>query len=346
MKMNEKNIISFSSSNKINESELFIKHKSSYMSAFFDLCSHTLLFSSSLYFLWLSRNSWSACLTVPFMGLMLDRTFMIFHDCCHQSYTPNKTLNYIISHITGTFVLTSPNWILDHHVHHLTNGNIENKYKFKFNEVVNVTKKQYDKFSTINKYIYSFIHHPIIFFNLIPFMYFIILQRFMYIIKKIMYKKKINSSLFMIFVDHLLNNLLVYALCKVLLYYDIFLLYFASLHITIILGFLLFFNQHTFNPAYVVTNENWNVRNSGLLGSSLIQIPKYLKYFTMGIEYHHIHHMNAKIPGYNLEKYHNEVISKSNILDNIVKLSMVDCYNNLWFALYDEDKNKFITIDS
>jgi hypothetical protein len=54
--------------------------------------------------------------------------------------------------------------------------------------------------------------------------------------------------------------------------------------------------------------------------------------------------MNAKIPGYNLEKYHNEVISKSNILDNIVKLSMADCYNNLWFALYDEDKNKFITI--
>jgi hypothetical protein len=53
-----------------------------------------------------------------------------------------------------------------------------------------------------------------------------------------------------------------------------------------------------------------------LLGSSFIQIPYLLKYFTMGIEYHHIHHTNAKIPGYNLQQYHEEVVSKSNKFDN------------------------------
>ena len=63
----------------------------------------------------------------------------------------------------------------------------------------------------------------------------------------------------------------------------------------------------------------------------------------MGIEYHHIHHMNAKIPGYNLQKYHEEVVSKSNMFDNVVKLSMTDCYNNLWLVLYDEEKKRYIT---
>jgi omega-6 fatty acid desaturase (delta-12 desaturase) len=63
----------------------------------------------------------------------------------------------------------------------------------------------------------------------------------------------------------------------------------------------------------------------------------------MGIEYHHIHHMNTKIPGYNLQKYHEEVVSKSNMFDNVVKLSMKDFYNNLWLVLYDEDKKKYIT---
>jgi hypothetical protein len=53
--------------------------------------------------------------------------------------------------------------------------------------------------------------------------------------------------------------------------------------------------------------------------------------------------MNAKIPGYNLQKYHEEVVSKSNLFDNVVTLSMTDCYRNLWLVLYDEDKKRYIT---
>jgi hypothetical protein len=49
--------------------------------------------------------------------------------------------------------------------------------------------------------------------------------------------------------------------------------------------------------------------------------------------------MNSKIPGYNLQKYHEE----SNI--DAVTLSMTDCYNNLWLSLYDEDNKKYITFD-
>jgi omega-6 fatty acid desaturase (delta-12 desaturase) len=111
------------------------------------------------------------------------------------------------------------------------------------------------------------------------------------------------------------------------------------------LGFILFHNQHTFNPPYIVNNESWNMKNSGLLGSSFIQIPIFLKYFSGGIEYHHIHHINAKIPGYNLQKYHEEVVSTSNLFDNIVKLSMVDCYNNLKLRLFSEKKNRYIRLD-
>jgi len=112
-----------------------------------------------------------------------------------------------------------------------------------------------------------------------------------------------------------------------------------------VLGFLFFFNQHTFNPAYAVGEKEWTQKNSGLEGSSFIQIPTFLKYFTMGIEYHHIHHMNSKIPGYNIQQYHEEVISKSTLFDNIVKLSIMDCFHNVWFMLYDNEDKRYITID-
>ena len=121
--------------------------------------------------------------------------------------------------------------------------------------------------------------------------------------------------------------------------YGILYHYLCSLNIASSAGFMLFHNQHTFNPSYIVTNDKWNKKDSGLIGSSFIKIPNYLKYFTTGIEYHHIHHMNASIPGYNLKKYHENNIDES----NITKLSMNDCYHNLWLTLYDEDNNKYIT---
>tara|TARA_B100002051_G_scaffold275690_2_gene320578 strand:- start:1140 stop:1514 length:375 start_codon:yes stop_codon:yes gene_type:complete len=112
------------------------------------------------------------------------------------------------------------------------------------------------------------------------------------------------------------------------------------------MGFILFHNQHTFNPSYVVDNKTWNKKDSGLKGSSFIQIPKYLKYFTHGIEYHHIHHMNASIPSYHLQNFHEEAVLESSLekeFNNITKLSIHECYYNLWLTLYDEKNNKYIS---
>jgi hypothetical protein len=55
--------------------------------------------------------------------------------------------------------------------------------------------------------------------------------------------------------------------------------------------------------------------------------------------------MNSKIPGYNNRKYHEEVVSTSKMFDNIVKLTMMDCFHNLWFMLYDNENKKYITIE-
>jgi acyl-lipid omega-6 desaturase (Delta-12 desaturase) len=328
----------------MSEGELFTKYKSSYSSAVVDLSIHTCVMSASFYLLWLFQNSWLSIFTIPLVGLVFTRTFIIFHDCQHNSYTPNKTINYIISTLYGITVSTSPNWILDHHTHHLTNGNIENEYRFKFNEIIYYNVNQYKQFNAFEKKIFDIFHRPLIFFSVSPILYFFILQRFMYFIKKIKYGQKMHASLFVIIFNHILNNLGGVYLLRIMYNNNLFVHYLLASYLSFIFGFLLFFNQHTFNPVYVVGNKEWTQRNSGLLGSSFILLPRLIKYFTMGIEYHHIHHTNSKIPGYNLQKYHEEVVSTSDVFDNIVKLSMTDCYNNLWLVLYDEDKHKYVTL--
>ena len=324
---------------KMNESELFLKYKSSYKSAFLDLYIHTFYLFCAFYLIYFFRNSWLSIFTIPLMGLLNIKTYLIFHDCGHHSYTPNKILNYIIGIITGIIINTPFNQSFSHDIHHMTNGNMNNNYNYRHNATILHSLKQYKNFSFPIQQLYKLLRHPYIFFSVVPIIYFNILLRFNGFIKKKLIIQNINTF---IIIEQIINNLGIFILYWLTYKNYILYHYILSSIITSIIGIIIFHNQHTFNPPYVVNNETWNKKDSGLKGSSFIQMPYLLKYFT---EYHHVHHMNAKIPNYNLQKYHEEVISKSNMFDNIVKLSLIDCYNNLWLVLYDEDNNKYITFE-
>ena len=329
----------------MNESGLYTKYKSSYQSAVKDFGTHFLLLSCAYYGLWFFQDSYVSLITIPILSLLNVKTFIIFHDCCHDSYTPNKTLNFCISHITGILTFTSPLWALDHNIHHLTNGNKKNKYRFSYNEQIIYTEEEYIKMNPTDRFLCNIFYNYKVFFTVAPFFYFFIFQRFLYILKKIKYDEKIPKSMGYIVWNHMINNI---GIVSVLLYvsnHNLFVHYCTFNYLTHVIGFVLFQNQHTFNPAYVVDNETWNTKDSGLLGSSFIQIPAYLKYFSGGIEYHHIHHINAKIPGYNLQKYHEDVVSNTSFFDHIVKISMSECFTNLQLRLYSEGKKKYIRLD-
>jgi omega-6 fatty acid desaturase (delta-12 desaturase) len=325
------------------ESELFIKYKSSYGTAVCDLSVHMFLICSSVYALWYFRNSWVSILTIPFTAGMINRTFIVFHDCGHNSYMPNAILNYILGNILGVFVFTPFSWSWHHGNHHKTSGNIRNKLKHKYNETIYHTLFQYSQWGWCKRLLYNIVRYPFIFYSVVPVIYFGIKQRVDVMRYKINASERYSQSTVAIVFETLLSNVsistFVYGLymCNLLIHYCI------AMYIFGIIALCVFHNQHTFNPSYITDNDNWTQRNSGLLGSSLIQLPWVFKYFFMGIEYHHIHHMNAKIPGYNLQAYHEEVVSKSDLFDNVVKLSMSDFFNNLWLVLYDEDNQRYIT---
>jgi omega-6 fatty acid desaturase (delta-12 desaturase) len=313
----------------INETELFNKYKSSYKSALMDFSIHIFFTSMSFYSLWYFRNSWLTVFTVPILGFMSFRNFVIFHDCCHNIYTPSKTLNYIIGNVSGIFSHTAIYWSLRHNTHHATSVNKDNSYNYHFNETIFHTVHEYKKFGVIKKIMYKLLKNPIFFFGIISFVYFILLERIS-VYKLFTRKLVVKPKLLIAMLEQTINNIGVFMLLYMSYKHNILCHYLLTAIVVASSGFMLFHNEHTFNPSYVVGNDKWSQRDSGLSGSSFIQIPWFLKYFTMGIEYHHIHHMNAKIPGYNLQAYH-------------IKLSMTDCYNNLWLVLYDEEKRRYIT---
>jgi omega-6 fatty acid desaturase (delta-12 desaturase) len=71
-------------------------------------------------------------------------------------------------------------------------------------------------------------------------------------------------------------------------------------------GIFMFYVQHQFEDVYWETSDRWSYADAALQGSSYLKLPKLLQFFTGNIGLHHVHHLSAKIPNYNLQRAHDE----------------------------------------
>jgi omega-6 fatty acid desaturase (delta-12 desaturase) len=65
-------------------------------------------------------------------------------------------------------------------------------------------------------------------------------------------------------------------------------------------GSYLFFAQHNFPGVWLASHREWSYVNSALHSSSYLCTGRVMSWFTGNIGYHHVHHLNAKIPFYRL----------------------------------------------
>jgi len=70
--------------------------------------------------------------------------------------------------------------------------------------------------------------------------------------------------------------------------------------ISSILGGYLFFAQHSFKRMIVLSPASWSFYRAALVSSSYMRLNRVLQWFTGNIGYHHIHHLNVRIPFYRL----------------------------------------------
>ena len=71
-------------------------------------------------------------------------------------------------------------------------------------------------------------------------------------------------------------------------------------------GIWLFYVQHQFDDTYWERTDEWSFNDAAVRGSSHLALPKVLQFFSGNIGFHHVHHLNPKIPNYNLQRAHEE----------------------------------------
>jgi omega-6 fatty acid desaturase (delta-12 desaturase) len=62
--------------------------------------------------------------------------------------------------------------------------------------------------------------------------------------------------------------------------------------------------QHQYEETYYQAGGDWNFELAALQGSSFLELPRPLAWVVGNANYHHVHHLSAKIPNYNLRRAH------------------------------------------
>jgi acyl-lipid omega-6 desaturase (Delta-12 desaturase) len=105
------------------------------------------------------------------------------------------------------------------------------------------------------------------------------------------------------------------------------------------LGVFMFYVQHQFEDAYWETSDQWSYADAALQGSSYLKLPKILQFFTGNIGLHHVHHLSAKIPNYNLQRAHDE----SPIFDDVPVLTVADGLQAVRLKVIDPQAGRLLT---
>lgn len=70
----------------------------------------------------------------------------------------------------------------------------------------------------------------------------------------------------------------------------------------------------------------------------LPKAPRWLQWFTGNIGFHHVHHLDARVPNYRLEECHRSVAA----LSNFATLTLAGAIRAPSYALWDEREGRMV----
>jgi omega-6 fatty acid desaturase (delta-12 desaturase) len=102
------------------------------------------------------------------------------------------------------------------------------------------------------------------------------------------------------------------------------------------LGSYLFYAQHNFPAVRLPARAHWNLASAALQSSSYMAMNPVLRWLTGNIGYHHVHHLNARIPFYRLP----EAMAALPELQSpgTTSLAPLDVYRCLRLGLWDAEQ--------
>ncbi|MDB5493167.1 MAG: fatty acid desaturase [Phenylobacterium sp.] len=282
--------------------------------------------------LWMVREGWwwGVVLTLP-AAAFLVRLFMIQHDCGHAAFFRSPTANAWTGRLIGVLTMTPYGyWRRTHAIHHATSGNLDRR---ELGAVETLTVEEYRAKGWLGRLGYRLYRNPLVMFGLGPGYMFVLQHRLPIGLMREApaWRSVIANSLGLALI--ILPQLLLGGVKGVLLVHLPIVLGAASI------GVWLFYVQHQFEGAYWARNETWKAQDAALLGSSHLDLPPVLRWFTANIGVHHVHHVVSKIPFYRLP----QVLNDHPELKAVSRVTLWQAFKAVRLALWDEAAGRLVS---
>jgi acyl-lipid omega-6 desaturase (Delta-12 desaturase) len=107
-------------------------------------------------------------------------------------------------------------------------------------------------------------------------------------------------------------------------------------------GLWIFYMGHSFEHTWYAREQTgWSHEEAALRGASFCVMPRALGWLFADIGFHHVHHLDARIPSYRLRACHEE---NPAVFGQVKPLSLASAvYGIFWLSLYDEDKERLVS---
>ncbi len=225
------------------------------------------------------------------------RLFVIYHDQQHHAILPKSRIAAILMRVVGICLLCpSAVWRSSHDYHHTHNCKLRSAHIGSFPIM---TLEQYRQTPAVERLLYLLMRHPFT----ILFGYITIFLFGMVILPFFKSPRKHIDSVPAFLVHGTIAIWLVVHFGWLALVLTMLLPFFIGCA----LGSYLFYAQHNFPGVILKDKQGWTFEGAALESSSYLKTNPVMAWFTGNIGFHHIHHLNHRVPFYRLPEVYRDI---------------------------------------
>lgn len=265
-----------------------------------------------------------------FTGLVMVRFFVIYHDHQHQAILHKSKPANILFQLFGIYILApSSIWKRSHDYHHNHNSKL---FTASIGSYPIMTREKFNSCTPAEQKMYLRSRHP-----------FTIFWGYFSMFLIGMCYNSFSSSPRRHW-DSLLAIILHVIYQVIIFYYLGWLTWLLAIVVPFVLadmiGAYLFYAQHNFPGVVFRNKEGWTYAGAALESSSYMEMSFFWRWVTANIGYHHIHHMNARIPFYRLPEVMREIPELSQPKKTSLKpKDIIACFR---LKFWDPDQNSMV----
>jgi omega-6 fatty acid desaturase (delta-12 desaturase) len=267
-------------------------------------------------------------------GALLVRIFIIQHDCGHGAFFASRGVNTLVGRLCSLVTLTPyANWGRQHGAHHANWNNLDRRTTGSDIYSACLTVREYQALTPWQRLLYRLPRHPLIAHILLPPLVFVLLYRLPFDTPRAWARERLSVYLTDVALGAMFGTLVV-----LLGWREVLLVHLPIMVVASILGVWLFSLQHRFDTARWLAGSDWSFVTASLDGSSYFRLPRVLHWLTGNIGFHHVHHLNPRVPNYRLSACHDAV----NALHPVRGLSLLNGLRAPRLTLWDEARGRLV----